>query len=570
MTANSSGNGPFTIRSKEVVQRFLQSVVVLDDLARMGNEHESTRRETVTPVNPPNFGAARSSNLEMTADDSIPLEASSADQPRDGIDSSSNEPQGFPLDSKPLIIGFANLGLVCSVLNPSQKELEEGGIGGSGVLQAAKRADIVVLDWRIGDSIGLITLDVLRSILEGDNGTRRLRLVAIYTGEPGLPDIFERVKSTLKNSSINYPESEPARYVVSRGPLRVAVIPKQGSGAPDAPTVSEKELPDRLVNEFVEMTKGILSNVALEGLAALRDDVPRVLAKFDSSLDSAYLGHRILLPNPADAEDHVVEALGAELTSILEDRRPGTEAALEALETWIRENIENDRINTGIPSVISTFTDPVEMRLELLRSGLDNISNMKPKKNDLKKAATEIFASGPAAARNSDRSFGALLSLKTRYPTMVPKLTLGTILQKETKEEGKKYFLCLQPKCDAVRLKAPTGFPLMPLSKVNDSQRFSWVIQEQKDAWVHLHVDPNEKPNKLVVPYFSPSANSQGEILAQEKADGFYFSDSVDCKYKWVAALKDEHALQIAGEISGKLGRPGPNYSEWLRRARLP
>ena len=262
--------------------------------------------------------------------------------------------------------------------------------------------------------------------------------------------------------------------------------------------------------------------------------------------------------------------LGAELTSILEDRRPGTEAALEALETWIRENIENGRINTGIPSVISTFTDPVEMRLELLRSGLDNISNMKPKKNDLKKAATEIFASGPAAARNSDRSFGALLSLKTRYPTMVPKLTLGTILQKETKEEGKKYFLCLQPKCDAVRLKAPTGFPLMPLSKVNDSQRFSWVIQEQKDAWVHLHVDPNEKPNKLVVPYFSPSANSQGEILAQEKADGFYFSDSVDCKYKWIAALKDEHALQIAGEISGKLGRPGPNYSEWLRRARLP
>ena len=63
------------------------------------------------------------------------------------------------------------------------------------------------------------------------------------------------------------------------------------------------------MNEFVEMTKGILSNVALEGLAALRDDVPRVLAKFDSSLDSAYLGHRILLPNPADAEDHVVEAL---------------------------------------------------------------------------------------------------------------------------------------------------------------------------------------------------------------------------------------------------------------------
>ena len=305
------------------------------------------------------------------------------------------------------------------------------------------------------------------------------------------------------------------------------MIPKQGSGTPDAPTVSETELPDHLVNEFVEMTKGILSNVALEGLAALRDDVPRVLAKFDSSLDSAYLGHRMLLPNPADAEDHVVEALGAELTSILEDRRPGAEAALEALETWIRENIENGHINTDIPSVISTFTDPVEMRLELLRSGLDNISNMKPKKNDLKKAATEIFTSGTAAARNSDRSFGALLSLKTRYPTMVPKLTLGTILQKETKEEGKKYFLCLQPKCDAVRLKAPTGFPLMPLSKVNDSQRFSWVIQEQdlehKDAWVHLHVDPNEKPNKLIVPYFSPSANSQGRDIGSGKGRWLLF-----------------------------------------------
>ena len=286
-----------------------------------------------------------------------------AHQIPDSADARIDDAKSLSLDSKPLIGGFANLGLVCSVLNPSQEELEQGDISGSSVVKAARRADIVILDWRIGDSYGEVALEILREIITGDIGGPRLRLVAIYTGEPGLPSILERVQTFLNGFYDESPIEEPEPYVVSKGSIRVAIVPKPKSRTTEITAVSEKDLADHLVNEFVAMTKGILRNVALEGLAALRDHVPKVLTKFDSSLDPAYIGHRILLPNPVDAEEHIVEALGAELLSILEDSRPGDMASIDNIRAWLDEKWQAEETEIEIPTRISGLTGSLEMRL---------------------------------------------------------------------------------------------------------------------------------------------------------------------------------------------------------------
>ena len=54
MTAEAFANRPFTAKSKEVVQRFLQSVVALDDLAWMGFSARTAARG-----NNPHFECAR-------------------------------------------------------------------------------------------------------------------------------------------------------------------------------------------------------------------------------------------------------------------------------------------------------------------------------------------------------------------------------------------------------------------------------------------------------------------------------------------------------------------------------
>ena len=567
MTTESFGSSRFTATSKAVAQRFLQSVVALDDLAWMGAGQESMEEQPTALQNAPNFGAGQITNTELGNDSSSSLEMATdlGHQSPDTADLRSGDARSLPLNSKLLIGGFANLGLVCSVFNHSQEELEQGEISASGVVKAAKRADIVILDWRIGDSYGNVALKILGEIITGDIVGPRLRLVAIYSGEPGLPGILSQVKTFLNGFYHECPIEEPEPYVVSKGPIRVAIVPKPESNAPEITAVAEKDLADHLINEFVAMTKGLLRNVALEGLAALRDHVPKVLTKFDSSLDPAYIGHRILLPNPSDAEEHIVEALGAELLSILEGSRPSDMASIDNIKAWLDEKLQADEIDIESPTRISGETGTLEMRLDLIEKGIDKVTDPEPGRNKLREMAAAMYSKDAEAAKISNLEFAALLGLKTHYPTTAPKLTLGTVLRRKRKTGDWRYFMCLQPKCDAVRLKGSTGFPFLHLSISADSSRFGCVILSPEGDLVYLDID--DTPSKLLVLSFTPNSDFGGEVIASQSSGGFWFLDVKGDEFEWVAALKDEHALDVADKVAKKLARPGPNHSEWLRRA---
>ena len=558
MTENSNA-GSFGVTSRRVVEDFLQSVVVLDDRAWMGQLYEE-------PV-----GAIRSVDYDRP--------------PAAGPDEDENlrnkeAPSGVPLNAKAVIDGFAEKGLVCGVLNPTPEEDTSQDTLGEElpqyVVKAARRADIVVLDWRIGNSYGDVTLAAMRQILDDDVQEQRLRLLAIYTGERDLYQISDRIKDTLDALCIEDPLDADNPFRISKGPICTVILAKEGTTDSNIAEIqrqeiSETQLPDRLLKEFAEMTRGLLRNVALAGLSNLRNQVHTLLLKFDKSLDPAYLGHRLMLPNPPDAQDHVVDALGAEILSVLEDAQPGQQAAIGPIREWLNCELNQD---LDIEKPLGAFwvgDNALDRLVELLEHGRDGVMDCLKPSNSTWEAvgdqATEVFTRDSSDHISADHHFAALLGQRTRYQKSEPLLTLGTIIRK-CKKDGSdgRYFLCLQPKCDSVRLKSVTAFPLLPLETRGRTEKFSLVVKEaETGSWVRLDYSP--KPNRLRMTPFEPGQYPPGEVRARCESGGRYFCDESGDEYRWVADIKDEHALAVAVKVGNSLFRPGPNYAEWHRKA---
>ena len=545
--ASASGVAPFQTQTREAVESFLQSVVVLDDLAEMSPAGGTPTTEVV----------------------SEPLTSPDYPQSASPVDSVANrDPQGVPLHAESVISGFADIGSVCAVLSAAPgREFRERTVS------AAKRADIVVLDWKIQDSVGNEALQVMREILQDDRYGGRLRLMAIYTGEPNLSEIHQRVREAADEFYEDHElMDDPASFRMSKGPLHIVVLAKVGvlTRAPSelGREVSESGLAGRLTEEFALMAGGLLRNVAMSGIAAVRDNAHRILAKFERRLDPGYLGHRLLLPHPPDAEGHAEEALGAEIMSVIEDARPGSRANIEAIESWLALR-QSEGLDLLEPFPFQGEPDPVDRWRELLVQGIAAAADLPVGgKSKLRDRGTEAFTEKQAEANRSNQQFAALLSLKTRYPGRPLRLTIGTVLRIEGADDP-QYLLCLQPKCDSTRLGDTTGFPLIPLDAAHADKRrmLPLMVDKGRGEWEHFGI--RATPSDLIVRRFGPGPNPPGEVFASEGPDGeFYFDDVDGVRYRWLAEMKDEHALRVAAKVANALSRPGPNDSEWLKQAR--
>ena len=530
----------FALQSRQVVSQFVQSVVVLDDFAEFSDQTEP-KEPIKVDVSLPNF---------------TPPSADKEGSPE----------TGFPFDAKSAIDRFAELGSVCAVLKPDRNEDFHPRI-----INVAAKADVVVLDWKIGNSYGGETLEIIQSILKEDSQNERMRLIAVYTGEPDLIDIAGQVATSINAFYSGSPLSKPDGFRMSKGPLHVVILAKPGllnssNSLVATQVVSESDLPDRLIDEFARMAAGLLRNVALAGVTALRDDAYRLLAKFDASLDPAYLGHRLMLPHPPDAEEHIVEALGSEVLSILEDRRPGDQASIGAVKQWLVAQ-QASGLDLEAPMRFPGAMSVVDRWGALLQRGMKGASVTLPVGGEktLNAQATEAFTINEKDATYANRHFSSLLVFKSRYSETLPTLTLGTIVARGAGSR-QQYFLCVQPKCDSVRLKGVTGFPLLPLViQTNADKRFRLALKLAPNRWKYFDFLP--RPANLVVPTFNPDPSPPNAVVATKNDKGFRFTDTRGRLYWWVAEMKDEHALKISADLAAELARPGPNHSEWLRRA---
>ncbi len=188
----------------------------------------------------------------------------------------------------------------------------------------------------------------------------------------------------------------------------------------------------------------------------------------------------------------------------------------------------------------------------------------------------QILNGNESDGLQANLDFSRLCSLKReafglRKPVddWIPRLTLGTILQVRI-SGGDQFLLCLQPRCDSVRLEKDKvwNFPFLILQNANS--KLNVVIkcfgQDDKAIDKKLFYDP--KPRNQIVYSFK---SITGDAIEAIEEDGkFTFDDEGHggdkTKFIWVADLQDSIAQRIADELSARVGSVGFDEYEWLRR----
>lgn len=536
--------------SLEAAKNFLHSVVVVDDEAYLDKAALNEPKKAIKPGR----GVSRKSDSEKT-------EAARVKN---------------SLNAKELIDKFAYDGLVCAVLKPTSKN---EGIK-TKVDRATQRADIVILDWKLNESYGDRTLDIIKTILSSDAQEKdRIRLIAIYTGESDLVDISEKIEKQLTDIYKGNVKVSDDKYSIDAKPTRIVLYAKSSTGLPPehiSRVIDTKDLPSTIISEFSSFYSGLLGNTALAALGEIRAITHRILGKFSSDLDEAYLNHRAL-SNPSDeAEGHVIPLISDEIQDALEGREVHRFLSEKAIKAWLN----NKDIK---PSVLAPKMGPdvnqahaLERLLRVLQKGVNGtvaeedgkyndqwfskINKLKKgKAENLRSLVTKCFFAKPEDAERADKDFAILTAVRTRYETPPPQMKLGVLLNIG---DGNKFFLCIQPLCDSVRL--PHDGRDFVFLNVTESKTPDIIVRDSNNNIHELAVDYS--PYNSIHMRFKPQRNS-GIVVAKENNGSWIFSDSSGKNsMHWMADLKQAHAQRIANHYAAQISRVGLTESEWLRR----
>jgi Response receiver domain len=548
--------------SREIAVSFLQTVVLVDDQATFQEDaHPPYHERLVVP--------------EIAGKQ---VASQAAPNPYTVVDSS------HILHAKKIIDSFAEKGLVCSVLRPNPKEDLE-----SKTINAAKRADIVILDWQLNDTDAA---DLICKIISQGNSQNRVRLVAIYSAER--PTIIRsKLKATLPALGELLVTDNDNTFLVGKN-NRICIFAKeQTKGANGERIASEEDLPDKLITEFTTMTMGLLSNAALKSMAALRENMHPILGKFNPKLDAAYLSHRALVKPAEEAESHVVPLIVAEIQSLLEDQKISECVSSRYIQDWINLFVSNTtdlekRMNIqGIENANKSLSDLVcngiykECSSGSYPEWAKFIAPFKADKDsqNLSKI-TDILTHNGSSGGDLDREFACLMSIWSHYENTAPQLMLGTIVAIDS-EDKTSYLLCVLPPCDSVRLpEQGRRFPFLPLTNAaeSDATDFGFIVPD-KDKLIDLRLSLRTYNQEIYE--FKPDAHLKC-VLATKEGGIWVFTTLrmdhtnpskprrvPDQRLRWVADLKPFHAQRVANDYAREISRVGLTESEWLRRQAL-
>jgi len=165
------------------------------------------------------------------------------------------------------------------------------------------------------------------------------------------------------------------------------------------------------------------------GLAAIRNNSRKIVSRFSSDLDPAFMTHYVMLKSEVDPSEHIIPLLKDEIEAVLEDVLPKPLLSAEVLENWIEKqwkpgthlkNLfgEHD-FNSGAKKL-------VEERLPEAREDEAGIfGKITSDRNRVRKLAN-IFPS--EANQNQDHDLAFLMSARSFYGEIPKQLTLGSII----------------------------------------------------------------------------------------------------------------------------------------------
>jgi hypothetical protein len=534
--------------------RFLQTAVVVDDAASVSSPDRQGRLLT-TP------GVRSATRL-----------AAERARPAENAERQPTAAPRAPLDVKALSDALADRGITCGVLKPSPEEKEQLVI--DRVVSVSARVDLVVLDWVLDPVAGVTSLEAVKRIVHTDR--RGCRVIAIYTSEP-LAEIAAELEQELEDAQ----RAADDEMMLRVGGTRIALFRKATADDVERDDenrgYSELQLADKLIEVFLDLAQGWVRGIALNTLAAIRENLHAVLTRLDPSLDLGYAGHLLRLEHVEEGALQLIDAIGGELRGVIEDdRRSHETAGPSGLKAWLdyRDGLGELAISRDL---LSTYlSHPPAKRGETLTDVMNALNSGRPqdqrvKKPEFTRSATALFTAGFAvdSAREADGDFAILLAIRHAYSGALPHLRLGTIL---SDRQRRKYWICLQPDCDSVRLKSKTAaFPLMPLRVVNDAdKRFHFVVPRSR---LNAHLFNPATPAAVTTYTFRPNAATKQVAFKHSRADASVLEVHTTSRKAFVLAgqLKPAHAARVAHGLGQALTRIGLDESEWLHaQSRLP
>ena len=535
MVSNQAGSA--SNLAVENVAKFLQTVVVIDDKPSfdIGALEPNSQIASTSDLDSPNFEDDVHSNLQMPDEETL---------------SSAADPENLYVNL--LTNRFADHGIGCAVLrpNPGDEEL----VHANNLIEVA---DIVVLDWIINNDNGEMAKRLIRRMLNAEGNTDRMRLIALYSGQPNLSGLPEFCEQALRERFHDDPQ-QLGEFTFQSEAVRLVIFGKEHTRARlhRERIVAPAELPQRLIQEFALMVDGLLPSLAIAGLSELRSKIHRLLKQFSRDLDPAYLVHRILLQSPQDAEDHALEMLVAEIQSVLESTEVAKHVGTDAICARIDQI--SDAGDLCFDHLPIDGADDIPFLIE------NGVTHKDYSFSGWKWAnATHAFANHEVAD-DLNRRFAHLMNVNTRYGQRDPSLTLGTILYSNA-DERDTYWICMQPKCDAVRITEPKPFPFIPLNQVADHTQDFTIVVKHENSWVLLNVPQN--PFNINMFTFQPTSSNRALVTGEFCDSSWVFKSDEGQVFHWVDELKSEHSQRIANQFATSFARVGLSESEWVRRS---
>ncbi|MEH5049002.1 response regulator receiver domain [Klebsiella pneumoniae] len=576
--------GLFFETSQSIVKSFLSNVIAIDDKLFFGNAI-SNKEEVASAANKDPFAFGEEENGSSEEDSglgvaNISLASSTI---RDRL-----EKEVHNLDYQDLSLAFAEYGINCSGFIPDVHRFKTIEDAAENITLSAKRVDATILDWRMdenfGAEIGSLAKASILKILQHDKSQHgRLRLIVIYTAEPNIAEITGNIAQTLQSvdfsvltneNNINFDNADLEF-------CQITVIEKK---------TTAKELREEVVSLFTELTIGLLPNATLSTLSELRDKTHHILHTFSRDLDPAYLSHVIgLLSSPKVREnaeevalDYAAELIAEELKSMIQISHP-LKLSLEKnrIIDWLSHiNIENDddffEIVVGDESgkvgssrmkklIEATENEQIDAILQsepkIISKGQDSLSFFERNRIQVNLKNGTIDSHEKLSIIECKRRDGLSLT-NLAY---APNIKLGSII----KDKKGKYYICLQPLCDSVRLSSDASFLFLAVKEVKEpTGKFTHVIQSKTGENIRLMARCSTqcirkfdlKRNKTTRTVKASNQAGSNEYIIQCKKE----SGGIEELF-WVGELKNNVAQAISNQVAASISRIGLDTNEWLR-----
>ena len=501
---------------------------------------------------------------------------------------------------------FADDGKICTVHNFLDKSDIERFV------KVSQNSDITILDWKMNlsqmaidmsdgnneddeddeddeeGSKGHNTIEILKQIISYQQN--RFKLFVIYTDETEFTRIINEIFQNLSDICLDPCIESP--FSLTCNSNKIIVLGKEA--VKKKVTLMKElfercynyeELPYAIYKEYSIITKGVVSSIFLKSITSLRDNTYCLLSAFHNNLDSAFISHKSVLPEPDNAHEHILNLIGSEVKSIIcenvsnelinsiiekyidslehltanfeikEEIREEYEIPLILGKEHIKDVQANNILNS---SLLSGKALKDQAKIQINRECINELPKLIVKGKYKVKSKSDINSE----VKQANIEFAKLTTIKNHYGTQNNSiLTLGVIVESLNEKIEKEYYVCIQPKCDSVRISE---------SENQIGRRFIFLQLQKTKAKGEIIVS-----DKLCFNVIYKTANLKSFVFKAENGLSSIISNSTDSelcyidingkKFKYICELKNDFSQSIVNNYAAQLSRVGMNHSEWLR-----